>query len=147
MIETAHFLGSWQLISSEFKLSDGSTRYPLGEHVVGRLNYDAGGNMSAQLYRADRQNFIHDDQTAASANEIKDAFISSVCYFGRYTLDIENQTIIHFVEGSLFPNWFGGEQLRYFQFEDERLLLSTPPFVMNHVTQTGTLVWARITNS
>ncbi len=146
MIETTHFLGAWRLVSAEFKLSDGSKRYPLGKEVVGRLNYDAHGNMSAQLYRADRQNFIHDDQTAATANELKDAFISSVCYFGRYTLDVENQTIIHFVEGSLFPNWIGGKQLRYFHFEDEKLFLSTPPFVMNDVTQTGTLVWARVAN-
>ncbi|HDT4624422.1 TPA: lipocalin-like domain-containing protein [Klebsiella oxytoca] len=147
MIETTLFFGTWRLVSAEFKLSDGSKRFPLGKDVVGRLNYDAAGNMSAQLYRADRQNFIHDDQTAAGANEIKDAFISSVCYFGRYTLDVENKTIIHFVEGSLFPNWIGGKQLRYFHFEDEKLFLSTSPFLMNGVMQTGLLVWEKVDNN
>ncbi|VUS60086.1 lipocalin-like domain-containing protein [Klebsiella grimontii] len=146
MIETTHFLGTWRLVLAEFKLSNGSKSFPLGKDVVGRLNYDAAGNMSAQLYCADRKNFIHDDQAAAGTNELKDAFISSVCYFGRYTLDIENQTISHFVEGSLFPNWIGGKQLRHFHFEDEKLFLSTSPFLMNGVMQTGLLVWAKVDN-
>lgn len=144
MVDVTHFLGAWQLVSSEFNLPDGSKRYPLGKEVIGRLNYDADSNMNAQLYRADRPKFSQDDQAMASHGEIKDAFISSVCYFGRYTLDIENQSITHLVEGSLFPNWIGGQQLRYFRFEDGKLFLSTPPFLMNGVTQTGTLIWEKI---
>lgn len=144
MIDVTNFLGAWQLVSSEFKLSDGSKRYPLGKKVIGRLNYDADGNMNAQLYRADRSFFAQNDQATATDDEIKDAFISSVCYFGQYKLDIKNQSITHFVEGSLFPNWIGGQQLRYFQFEDDKLSLSTPPFLMNDVMQTGILIWERI---
>lgn len=143
MITLSQFLGSWRLVSSEFKLSDGNILYPLGPRVVGRLHYDVDGGMSAQLYRAGRTAFSQGDQATATDKEIREAYTSSVCYFGRYQLDVEKQTITHFVEGSLFPNWIDGEQLRNFRFEDGKLHLSTPPILMNNVMQTGELVWER----
>jgi hypothetical protein len=48
------------------------------------------------------------------------------------------------VEGSLFPNWIGHRNLRYYEFEGNRLTLKTLAFLMAEQEVTGVLVWERI---
>lgn len=48
------FIGSWSLVSSMFKGEDGKVNHPLGEQVLGRINYEPNGTMAAQLYSATR---------------------------------------------------------------------------------------------
>ena len=42
-------MGTWKLVASEYRVSDGKVLYPLGEDCVGILMYDSIGNMTAQL--------------------------------------------------------------------------------------------------
>jgi hypothetical protein len=64
---------------------------------------------------------------------------SYVSYCGRY--EVRGESVFHHVEMSLFPNWVGTQQERYFQFAGDRLILSTPPFT----NATGDIETARIT--
>ena len=63
--------------------------------------------------------------------------------WGEYEIDEAEKTISYVVRGSLFPNWVGGEQLRYFEFEDEQLVLTTPPIAIGDDHITGVLTWSR----
>ncbi len=65
-------------------------------------------------------------------------------YFGRYEIDEQLATVTHIVEGSLFPNWVGSQQVRYYQFEEDRLTLRTPPLQMNNSVLVGVLIWQKI---
>ena len=46
------FVGTWRLVSFESRDEDGNVEYPFGRDVAGQLSYDANGNMSALVARA-----------------------------------------------------------------------------------------------
>jgi Lipocalin-like domain len=122
-------LGTWRLVSFEARDSKGQLQYPLGEHVSGLLVYDAGGNMSAHVMRNDRPFFAANDPGRGTDAEVRAAFEGYASYFGTYTIDLATQTVTHHVRGGWYPNWIGNDQLRHFEFEGSRLVLSTPPLV------------------
>ena len=138
------FIGTWKLVTSEFRRSDGTSIYPYGRDARGILTYDAAGNMSAQVMRADRPAFGSGDLYNGTPDEIKAAFEGAVAYFGRYVVNEAAGTVTHHVLGSLYPNWIGGDQIRFFAFSNHQLTLTTPPILAGRSTMTGMLIWERI---
>ncbi|ANI29967.1 hypothetical protein PL78_09065 [Yersinia entomophaga] len=116
----------------------------MGEKVSGRIHYKKNGTMAAQLYTTERRDFASLDWLEGSDAEMKSAFESALCYFGRYQINEEKQSITHIVEGGLFPNWVGTQMVRYYEFEKDRLILRTPTMPMNNIGQVGVLIWAKI---
>ncbi|EKN4790510.1 lipocalin-like domain-containing protein [Yersinia enterocolitica] len=143
MVST-QFIGSWSLVSQHFVLPDNSIHYLMGQGMSGRINYEKQGTMAAQLYSSGRTKFASEDWLQGSDTEIKNAFLSALTYFGRYEIDEQLATVTHIVEGSLFPNWVGSQQVRYYQFEEDRLTLRTPPLQMNNSVLVGVLIWQKI---
>ena len=103
-------IGSWRLVSYETTDTQGRKGRPYGD-AVGRISYDANGNMAGQVMRPDR--------TEA------DAYRGYIAYFGTYEVAADGRSVVHHVEGSLNPAWVGGDQVRGLRFEGERLILST----------------------
>ncbi|MBI3471134.1 MAG: lipocalin-like domain-containing protein, partial [Candidatus Solibacter usitatus] len=101
--------------------------YPFGAQALGRISYDAGGRMSAQLMRPDR------------ANSPLEAYQGYAAYFGTYDVDETAHTVIHHVEASLFPGWIGTNLKRAFEFSGNRLILTAVSR-----EDTLTLVWERL---
>jgi len=64
------FVGTWQLVSSEFRRSDGTIIYPFGQDAVGNIYYDATGYIAAQLMRSDRPVFASGDIYGGTPQEI-----------------------------------------------------------------------------
>jgi hypothetical protein len=137
------FIGTWNLVSSEFRRSGAEVTYPMGRNASGMLMYDANGHMSVQIIRADRPSFASGDQLKGTPEEIKSAFEGSVAYFGTYEADEKKGTVTHHVEGSSFPNWERTDQIRFFEFYENRLTLSTPPMSFGGEQVTALLVWER----
>lgn len=52
------------------------------------------------------------------------AFKEYFGYFGTFSVESERGAVIHHVTGGWFPNLEGSDQVRFFQFEDERLILN-----------------------
>ena len=140
------FIGTWILVTSEFRTSAGKVTYPLGEKAVGILIYDTGGRMAAQLMRPDRPKFASGDMRGGTPEENKAAVEGYVAYFGKYEVNGTNGTIIHHVEASLFPNWLGQDQVRSFEFSADAgtLTLKTLPLLSGGQEMTGVLVWKRL---
>jgi hypothetical protein len=65
-----------------------------------------------------------------------------IAYTGRYT--VEGDTITHHVEASLFSNWVGRPELRYYNFEGDTLTLRTGPVQSGKHTIIAQLVWQRV---
>jgi hypothetical protein len=138
------FVGSWRLISTEFRASDGSpTQSPYGTEPKGLLMYDAGGNMAAQLAQGQRKPFATADRKGGSDSETRVAFESYQAYYGRYRIDERERAVIHTVTQALLPNWVGTEQRRYFTFREGKLILQTPPMIIGGEHVTGVLTWER----
>ncbi len=137
-------LGAWSLTSFEMRRSDGRVSFPFGEDPSGMLLYEPSGRMSAQLLRRDRPPFDSGDQLMGDASEIKSAFQGCIAYFGAFEVDEAAATVVHRVEGSLFPNWIGTEQVRYYELDRDRLTIKTAPTEWDGVEVVAVLVWRRL---
>lgn len=102
-----------------------------------------GRYMSGQLMRRDRPDFASGDQSSGTPEEIKAAMEGYVSYYGPFELDLEQRKLITHVEGSLFPNWIGKDQERFFELSGDRLILKTTPFAFGDEEFVGVLVWER----
>jgi hypothetical protein len=136
----AHRLvGNWMLLSYDSVEPDGSTSKPFGE-AVGRLMYDAAGNMAGQVMRPGRAAVTHGD---AGTRRVRAAYTGYIAYFGTYEVNDAAGTVTHQVAGALNPEWVGGRQVRRLRFDGDRLVLEAditrPDGIRRHV-----LTWARV---
>ena len=138
------FIGTWRLVSSEFRRSDDTIVYPYGDDAIGLLIYAATGHMAVQLLRAHRPLFAAGDPYRGTPEEIKAAFEGYIAYFGSYEVNEAEGVVTHHVHGASFPNWIGGDQQRFFAFAGNQLILSTPPILAGSSTMTGVLIWERV---
>jgi len=139
-------IGAWKLISCEAVRENGSPVPVYGRQPVGRLHYDESGNMSVQIMKTGRPFFQADTKSGGEDDEMLAAFDGYEAYFSTYSVDADRGIIQHTVLGSLFPNWTGTVQTRFYEFEgQDRLILRTEPCGSNG--RKGTvlkLVWERV---
>ena len=132
-------VGTWKLVSWVYQNEKGETVHYFGKNASGILMYDKSGYMNAQLTKGDRKKFVSDSMGDGCSDEIDNAYKSYAAYYGKY-FERRPGEIIHTVEGSLFPNWQGHNEIRYGEIVDDLLVLSTPPIktgegeVVFHVT-------------
>lgn len=119
-------VGDWELVEWTATVGDSVTR-PFGGDVVGRLSYTPGGRMWAMLQRRDRPHLGTTTFAAATEPQRAAASRNFLAYSGRYVVDRSGGTVVHHVDGALFPDWIGGEQVRHIAWEGEELVLSSPP--------------------
>lgn len=120
-------VGNWSLVSYESFSADGTKRHPFGA-AVGRLAYDAHGNMAGQVMRPGRH--------GADAP-------GYIAYFGTYDVDAGAHVVMHHVEGALNPSWVGGDQVRRFRFDGDHLVLEVD-IVRGDTTSRHVLTWKRL---
>ncbi|MEM1155826.1 MAG: lipocalin-like domain-containing protein, partial [Pseudomonadota bacterium] len=133
------FTGVWRLISSEFRTSNDDVIYPLGDDATGLAIFTESGHMSAQLMKRNRPVFVNDSPTGGSDEETVAAFRGYIAYYGRCDINEEEKTLITHVEGSLFPNWVAGKQLRFYRLSEDQLTLTTPPIPLGDLSIVGEL--------
>lgn len=138
-------IGAWHLITFQIEGDDGSITYPFGDDAQGSIIYTASGRMSAQVMRKDRPSFAAEDQINGTHDEIETSFRGCISYYGSYELDKNSGFVVHKVEGSLFPNWEGGIQRRFYELSENQLKLTSPPTLWGGGQIVAVLVWERIT--
>jgi len=137
-------IGVWNLLRFEFKAEDGRIMYPFGNEARGSFIYTKSNRFSGQLMRVDRPKFHIADQQKGTVEETLASYRGSISYFGTYRVDEERGIIVHVVEGSIFPNMEGTEQIRYFELREKLLQLRTPTFKVAGEVICGILLWERI---
>ena len=135
------FLGTWRLISWENRDAGGQLGYPLGPDALGYITYTADGYIFAQIMAAGRATLATQNPFGGVDAEAAAAARSHMSYCGKY--EVRNGEVVHRVAISDFPNWVGGEQLRFYKFEGEKLILSAPPFQTKKGEITTFLIWER----
>ena len=137
--------GAWKLVSFEIRSENGKAIYPFGQDAQGSIIYTESGRFSAQLMRTNRPRFASGDQMKGTTEEIEANYKGIISYYGSYKFDREAGLVIHHVEGSLFPNWEGQEQKRYFELSGNRLKIRTPPTLWGGGGEVvGVIIWERI---
>jgi hypothetical protein len=142
VIEKDSFIGTWRLVSFEFRSKDGQVSYPFGEDAVGYVMYSQDGYVSFTIMSAHRPKFASADITGGSIEEKISAVDTYFSYCARY--EVRGDRVIHHLEVSLFPNWIGADQERTFEFGDNRLILRTPPLLWGGIEQMGIVTWERV---
>ena len=125
------FIGDWELASYYTFPVDGSDR-EMG--YIGRLSYDRFGNMAGLGMPKDLPTL---------QRESNERLMQGFAYWGPVSWDLERGTVIHHVQGSpMVPQWVGGDNVRYFEFEGNDILkLSLRD---NNGRTTATLTWQRL---
>jgi hypothetical protein len=138
------FVGGWKLISFETRRSDGGVMYPFGKDLQGLIMYDAKGYWSCHIMGKNRPAFASGQMAKGTPEEIKAAFEGALCYWGTYDIDeIEKILKLHIVD-SLYPNWKGQDQKRFYEFSGNRYSIKTPPMRAGEVEIVSVLVWERV---
>lgn len=101
--------GTWRLVDWSASIGGKPVR-PFGGDTTGLITYTEESRMWGTLMRVDRENVDAPTLAAASVEERAVAAAGYLNYAGTYR--IEGNSVIHFVEVSLYPNWIGGEQVR-----------------------------------
>jgi hypothetical protein len=117
-------VGTWKLVSTEETMKDGSTRpfLSFGPHGKGFLMYQRDGYMCADLVNADRPKWV--DPMHTTLEEKTAAADGTFAYCGRYEIDVERRQIVHLPEIATDPGYVGSRQIRPYQLEGRRLILS-----------------------
>jgi hypothetical protein len=121
--------------------AQGQISYPFGPAARGYLLYTSDGYMSATLIAPDRRPFAAGDLLRGDTAEQAAAAATYLSYGGRY--EVQEHTVVHYVEVSLFPNWVGSRQERPYTFSGDRLTLSTAPVTVQGSARRAVLIWER----
>ncbi len=141
---TISIVGAWRLISFEVEKDGGTVTHPFGADALGSIIYTDSRRFSVQVMRSGRPQFASGDQTQGTPQEIAASYEACIAYFGAYELDTGGGFVVHHVEGSLFPNWEGVAQKRFFALSGNRLKLSTSPMRWGGGQVTAVLHWGRV---
>jgi hypothetical protein len=136
-------VGSWKLISFHSQDSTGRITYPFGKDARGRLIYEPDGRMAVQLMDSNRPRFTTNDPLVTSEAEVRAAFGGYTAYYGTYSVNPDEKTIVHHIEAALLPNWAGTDQQRHFEFDGKYLTLKGP-LVLGGAQGSVSLVWERL---
>jgi hypothetical protein len=135
-------LGSWRLVSMEYRYADGRVRYPYGREAAGYIIYTADGRMSATIMSGGRAPFGTDFGRGEAPDKKATAFETALAYAGRY--EFLGDRVLHHVEASLVPDWTGTTLERLADLQGDRLTLSTHPTTQNGRTRTTVIIWERV---
>ena len=103
-------VGTWTYVSSTAKLPDGSPQWGLNPKSL--LIFTDNGRFSWQVFRSDRPQVASTDRRNATPDENKAIMQGSLAYFGTYSVNEADKTLISRIEGATFPNSEGEEQKR-----------------------------------
>ena len=120
-------VGTWRMVGAETRVVDGSgpSTYPRGKAPAGFIIYDTQGRMYVQIMNSDEVRPPRKGPTPMSEQEQARAYASYTAYYGRYTIDENDQSVVHHVEGSVNPRNVGNGMKRFVEVSQDRLSLNT----------------------
>ncbi len=138
------FIGTWRLLSWVITDGEGKKTEPMGPAPWGLLTYAADGYMFAMLGAdpSTRARFAGSDPLAGTPEEAQRAMSTCHSYCGRWRID--GDSLVHTVEGALWPNMVGTEQVRHYRFDGDRVILKTPPMTRKGASGIAELTWTRV---
>ena len=103
-------VGTWTFVSSNAKLPDGSPLW--GNNPKSLLIFTNNGYYTWHVFRSDRPKFASNNRMQGTPDENKATMQGSLAYFGTYSVNEGDKTVMFRVEGSTYPNSEGEELKR-----------------------------------
>ena len=127
-------LGTWMLVSIEAVRQDRGRSPLFGADPKGIAVFDRNGHYIISVMRSDRAAFAVNDRMQGTAEENKATSQGTITYFGTYSVNETDRTMLIDIDASSFPNWNGTDQERLVTITedvlalgDRRLKLTVPP--------------------
>jgi hypothetical protein len=134
-------VGTWKLVSASSTTSKGEpSSDPYGTSPTGLLTYTADGRVSVLISHGGRRPL----PPLAAMEQHAEAFNTFLAYAGKYA--ISGETVIHSVEVASIQNYVGKDLVRTVKFQDDRIILATPPTPVKGKTVIIELIWQRLTS-
>lgn len=124
-------IGTWRLKVCTTVDEKGNEENFFGENPRGVIMYDECGNMAVQLCPLERPEFVNTDFNDFTGDEAKGILMTYQAYYGKYKVNEEEGFVLHIVDDGVRPNWRGFEETRYYKFEEDFLILTSPPVLAN----------------
>ena len=116
--DKSQLIGSWQLLAAQLEMADTRERLDLfGPSPVGRVIFTRDGRMSAVLTASGRTAPV--DVPGAAA-----LFGSMMAFSGTFRFE-EGAEVVLSCDMAWHPAWAGTEQVRFYEFNGDRLTLRT----------------------
>jgi len=121
--DARQLVGTWRLVATEQRLTDGTVRpeVGLGPRGVGYITYSATGVVCAFLSNPDRPRWKV--ASAPTETELRSAIDGLVAYCGTYEVNEAEGYVVHHVQMDKVPNVAGTDRKRYFTLSGNRLVL------------------------
>jgi hypothetical protein len=117
-------------------LMENSQRGWLGPRPTGLLVYDRSGYLAVQIMHGPRERTVP-DQARASRPEY-------YAYFGTFEVDERAHTIVHRVQGSLFPDEAGVSYRQDFTVSRDHLILVTALHLVDGEERRNRIEWQSV---
>jgi hypothetical protein len=115
------FVGTWRLVSIAGAPCDASFSE---DGPAGIIMYDNTGHMAVQFSRRAKRPGFAKGTNAGTVEEKAAAFNSYGAYYGTFTVDPAAGIVTHHLEGSVNPTEVGNDNVRYYEFQGNRLILT-----------------------
>ena len=136
-------IGSWSFVRDVRRV--GGVERPSGwpDGATGRITYTPDGRMWVAIMGAHRKSFGGTEFRGGTQEEMAAAYAGYLGYCGTFRADDAAQVVEHHIDLASFPNWVGSIQRREVRFEDDLLILSPPPRMVNGEEVSPSIVWRR----
>jgi hypothetical protein len=132
-------VGTWKLVSASSTTSKGErNETPYGVGPAGFLTYTEEGRVTSLISYGGRMPL----SIGATPQEQAEAFNTFLAYTGRYTL--HGDKVTHHIEISSIQGYVSKNLVRGIKFQGDRIILVTPPTLVNGKIQTVELTWQRL---
>jgi len=125
--QSSSVVGTWFLTRADKLLPDGTRTSDYGVNPHGLVIFTVDGHYSVQIYRTDRLKFSSGDKLKGTAEEYKEASLSTSVHFGTYSVDSLQRTITFHIDRSSFPNQDDTTQVRPYEMKDDELSWKVAP--------------------
>lgn len=122
-------IGTWKLVSfSDFDSVTNKWIQPYGEHPNGYFTYTKSGVVNLNISSEKPLNFSADSAAKRRFTIIELLTTNGANYFGTYSMDLKNSTVIHHPIGGNIPWYIGTDQKRQFKIRGDTLVIGDPTF-------------------
>ena len=139
-------VGTWRMVGAQTQAVDGSGEitYPRGLHPSGYIIYDENGMMYVQIMNSDEVRPPKAGPRQLSMADQAKAFSSYTAYFGRYSIDEEEGSVIHDPQGNTNPRLVGDVRKRFLEITADTLELNTFNTGADGVERITRRMWERV---
>jgi len=134
-------IGTWKLISWT-RTVEGKVAAAFGDSPIGMTIYTADGRFCSAVMRAKRKSFSVPNPLAGTTDERAAAYASHISYCGRFEVNEQEWSVLHYLIVSWYPGWTGTTQKRLAAIKDGRLIFTFPILVQGKQV-VGTFTYER----